>query len=779
MPTLEELLVTLKANTGGFNSAMTAAARGVATTSSAMKSSLSGVQGAFQKVESAIFSMQGLMVGVLATSAVAMGKKWVSAYAESEQATANLNAALQATGRYSQEASDALVKNASTLESSTTQADDAIVSATARVAQFARALTIPELQIAQRGAVGLAHVLKTDVSSAAALLGRSLASSRNMLARYGVEVDKNASQGEKLRQMMVKLEPMYAQAVAATDTLEGRTQQMKNAYNNLEETIGEVIATGLGLQGNTEQTKSRFEQLNTTLQKHKTLMSGTINFFVSLGAGILGAVATVISGLGSLLVGAGAGLTGLVSVAMHAINKLIDPVVDKLNVVVKWANSMGGSFALIQKGMRLDTSGIDNATKSMLALWKSTMSFTNDLGKETGNAFGNMLKPPNPARFPAGGNTGPLDPGGATAADKKKGEKTQAEKDLEHLKQIVESAKAPVAKLREDIAFLNKMFAAGKMPIAEYNKTLADLNQKIFSSILGPGVEAEIKEASDKFFKPAFDGLKKIDDEGVKLGSVAAEGVNKLNDAIAEGVTPTKALNQQMEILNAALKDPAITDPERIKQIGDAIVQVKKQLADLDVESKSRLDKINNAIDQFGKSTEDALINAFMGGKLAFKDMIASMLEGLARLILQITIIDPMIAALKKSMAGTTGGGGGVLGVIKGIAGIFSLGKGDGPVPLPGKAAGGPVHSGSPYIVGEKGPELFVPSVSGSIIPNGASSGGGMTFYQTINISPGVAGQVRAEIAAAMPQIKRDTTRGVMEGIQKGGSLARAVGRKA
>lgn len=43
---------------------------------------------------------------------------------------------------------------------------------------------------------------------------------------------------------------------------------------------------------------------------------------------------------------------------------------------------------------------------------------------------------------------------------------------------------------------------------------------------------------------------------------------------------------------------------------------------------------------------------------------------------------------------------------------------------LPGRASGGPVTAGMPYIVGEAGPELFVPRASGSIIPNGAGGGG-------------------------------------------------------
>lgn len=44
------------------------------------------------------------------------------------------------------------------------------------------------------------------------------------------------------------------------------------------------------------------------------------------------------------------------------------------------------------------------------------------------------------------------------------------------------------------------------------------------------------------------------------------------------------------------------------------------------------------------------------------------------------------------------------------------------------RAAGGPVQAGSPYIVGEKGPEWFVPNQSGTVLPNGSGMmGGGVT----------------------------------------------------
>ena len=52
---------------------------------------------------------------------------------------------------------------------------------------------------------------------------------------------------------------------------------------------------------------------------------------------------------------------------------------------------------------------------------------------------------------------------------------------------------------------------------------------------------------------------------------------------------------------------------------------------------------------------------------------------------------------------------------------------------VPGLASGGPVSSGLPYIVGEEGPELFVPSQNGQIVPNGQM---GTQSIGVVNIMP-------------------------------------------
>jgi hypothetical protein len=54
----------------------------------------------------------------------------------------------------------------------------------------------------------------------------------------------------------------------------------------------------------------------------------------------------------------------------------------------------------------------------------------------------------------------------------------------------------------------------------------------------------------------------------------------------------------------------------------------------------------------------------------------------------------------------------------KGILSLFNFGP-SGDIPIDGtRASGGPVKGGGSYIVGEKGPELFVPGSSGNIVPN-------------------------------------------------------------
>lgn len=90
------------------------------------------------------------------------------------------------------------------------------------------------------------------------------------------------------------------------------------------------------------------------------------------------------------------------------------------------------------------------------------------------------------------------------------------------------------------------------------------------------------------------------------------------------------------------------------------------------------------------------------------------------------------------------------------------------------RAEGGPVASGSPYIVGERGPELFVPRSSGSIVSNdnlsGAAMGGG-GINITYNIASGVS---RAELGSLLEAERRRLKAEIPDMVRRGGSYRAA-----
>ena len=79
------------------------------------------------------------------------------------------------------------------------------------------------------------------------------------------------------------------------------------------------------------------------------------------------------------------------------------------------------------------------------------------------------------------------------------------------------------------------------------------------------------------------------------------------------------------------------------------------------------------------------------------------------------------------------------------------------------RAEGGPVASGSPYIVGERGPELFVPRYSGSIVPNNelGGPGGGTVIHQHFN------GNMDLAVVAAIKNMKPTLVKWAVAGVHE------------
>jgi tape measure domain-containing protein len=142
------------------------------------------------------------------------------------------------------------------------------------------------------------------------------------------------------------------------------------------------------------------------------------------------------------------------------------------------------------------------------------------------------------------------------------------------------------------------------------------------------------------------------------------------------------------------------------------------------------------------KGFQDIMTNALGNIDGSFKDWAKGLLMSFVQMVQQMAAA-AIAAQLTKALFGnTTGGasaGGWLQSAFGAIGGIFGGGK----APTP-RALGGTVHKGLAYMVGEHGPELFMPGVSGSIVPNGklAMAGGGnqggeMNIRNVIVFDPG------------------------------------------
>ena len=107
-----------------------------------------------------------------------------------------------------------------------------------------------------------------------------------------------------------------------------------------------------------------------------------------------------------------------------------------------------------------------------------------------------------------------------------------------------------------------------------------------------------------------------------------------------------------------------------------------------------------------GSVLERGLLAAIRRGSLGFEDlkrMATQVLDQIAAQALQLGF-DKLFGGVKAPGGGI---GGGIGGLLQG-----ALGAAFG---LPGRATGGPVSPGRGYLVGERGPELFVPTSAGRV----------------------------------------------------------------
>ena len=208
-------------------------------------------------------------------------------------------------------------------------------------------------------------------------------------------------------------------------------------------------------------------------------------------------------------------------------------------------------------------------------------------------------------------------------------------------------------------------------------------------------------------------------------------------------------------------------DPQKLERFNadeEQVIQTTKLLNQEITKMKQPTIELDKTFENAFESSANILAQFITTGKAKFADFFQSIIEQILTTLIKLELINPMINQIFKGAAGfqslpAFSSGASLIGTIAGFL-----------------ADGGTADQGKPYVVGEEGPELFVPGSTGTVIPNGTKLSGqasGAGLVVNYNIASGVTHNELAPILELHSQkIKRE----IYGARQRGGTPARAFG---
>lgn len=264
-----------------------------------------------------------------------------------------------------------------------------------------------------------------------------------------------------------------------------------------------------------------------------------------------------------------------------------------------------------------------------------------------------------------------------------------------------------IQKLRERLVAEQDVTEAAKVRLDIATGAAAQFSQPVKDEIVALAEEVDLLKESADVHKYLIDLAGKRAEEEEKAAKASSDAARKVYD---DTRTPQEKLQRQIDELKQLQLDPD-TYGRAVRKATDEYVKAEEQTHQLSASVKELGLTFTSAF-------EDAVVN---GAK--FSDVLQGIEKDILRLMARNLVTEPLMKGLQGLLGGTKAGSSGE-GI--GLGDIFSSAfSWVGGLFGGARAAGGPVSSSRAYLVGENGPELFMPRSSGDIIPNGA--GGGVT----------------------------------------------------
>lgn len=287
----------------------------------------------------------------------------------------------------------------------------------------------------------------------------------------------------------------------------------------------------------------------------------------------------------------------------------------------------------------------------------------------------------------------------------------------------------------------------GTLAFGGYTLGSESMNQGRLQKVL-----ADVKKADDRELESALNYLKKLPQgrvnnqytQGRLIGEITARINAKTAAALGDPKAALKGFGLSPDLMKpqgdgkpkkgkSGGKVVITFDPEAMLEVDqDTVVDISDQLSGKPIDvsapddfqsSKDRIDAVLEPMREAAREGQAILADSIEGGLWAGME---GGLPGLMQFFgdqLKAAVIRNMADGLAASLM--KGGGAGVLGDLGSLfSGLFGH-----------RAGGGPVMGGQPVIVGERRPELFVPTSAGTIVPQvNFGSGGGNIVHQYVTI---------------------------------------------
>lgn len=327
------------------------------------------------------------------------------------------------------------------------------------------------------------------------------------------------------------------------------------------------------------------------------------------------------------------------------------------------------------------------------------------------------------------------------------------------LAQNVEHERA--LKYKEEIAKLEERSAAVNAQIGNYQRSQAEQYQRQLDAI-GRGSDAQRQAEQVKSIYSQYENLQLQLEKATPEAARGSEAYLKAQQDISAGLQRSL---QDYDTYYSTLKD---------KQ-ADWVNGATEALANYAESSRNAMAQASAAGTNAFKRLEDGIVTFATTGKFNFGDFARSVIADLVRIQAR-AALSGIFSQLGGLIAGAAGGSD------TGTPGISSTS----PVDMSSvqgvefRAEGGNVNAGQPYIVGEKGPELWVPPASGSIVPNSALSsasaagGGDLTIVQHISVD---SRSDQASILQAVQTAKNAAVAEIKQNLSRGGDIRQLVRR--